>query len=99
MEKKLIRKTVFFKYLGETPPKWKDVKSLFEIQDDDLVRLSFEEDDLGGEWFFEVFRDEIESDDEYNLRLQRNNVWLEHQKEKRHQRYLELKQEFENQNK
>jgi len=99
MKKQLIRKTVFFKYLGETNPKWKDVKSLFEIQDDDLVRLSFEEDDSGGEWFFEVDREEIESDEAYELRLQMYEKWSEAQKEKRHKRYLELKQEFENQNK
>ena len=99
MEKKLIRKTVFFKYLGETNPKWKDIKNLFEIQDDDLVRLSFEEDDLGGEWFFEVEREEIESDEAYELRMGMEKKWSEAQKEKRRKRYIELKEEFENENK
>ena len=98
-EKLIITKTVFFKYLGETGPNWKDIKNLFEIQDDDLVHIGFEDDDLGGEWFFQVDREEIESDEAYELRLRKHEKHLEGQKEKRHKRYLELKEEFENENK
>jgi hypothetical protein len=90
MERKIIKKTVFTKYFGNKQPRWKDVKKLFDIQDEDLVYLDFEE----GEWLFIVEREEIENDEEYELRLNQNKRWVEEQKEKRYKRYLELKEEF-----
>lgn len=90
MERKIIKKTVFTKYFGNKQPRWKDVKKLFDFQDEDLVCLDFEE----GEWLFIVEREEIESDEEYDLRLNRHKQWVEEQKEKRYKRYLELKEEF-----
>ena len=90
MERKITKKTVFAKYFGHEQPRWKDVKKLFDIQDEDLVCLTFEE----GEWLFIVEREEIESDEAYELRLNRDKLWVEEQKEKRYKRYLELKEEF-----
>ena len=96
MERKIIKKTVFAKYFGHEQPRWKDLKKLFDIQDEDLVHLMFEEcdDGSGGEWLFAVEREEIESDEAYELRLNRHKQWVEEQKEKRYKRYLELKEEF-----
>jgi hypothetical protein len=101
MEKKVLRKTVFSKYLGKTPPKWKDVKNLFEIQDDDFIALFYggdenENENYSGEWVMYVERDEIESDEAYELRLNLHERWVKEQKEKKYKKYLELKEEFEN---
>lgn len=96
MEKQLIRKTVFHKYLGEKTPKWKDIKNSFEIEDEDFVAIFYEEDEFGnGEWVINIERDQIESDEAYELRLRTHERWINEQKEKRHKRYIELKEEFE----
>lgn len=95
MERKIIKKTVFSKYFGRKQPRWKDVEKLFDIQDEDFVYLMAEEDEYGNfDWVFHVEREEIESDEEYDLRLNRHKQWVEEQKEKRYKRYLELKEEF-----
>jgi hypothetical protein len=92
MEKKLIRKTVFVKYFNKQQPKWKDVKDAFELQDEHLVRLNYDEDD---EWLFEVEAEELESDEQYNKRLERNQRWIEKEKERKYELFLKLKEEFE----
>lgn len=96
MEKKIIRKTVYTKYFGKTQPKWKDIKDAFEMQDEDLVTLTYDEDDE--DWLFEVGREELESDEEYSARLARLESFNKWQKERKYKEYLELKKEFENVN-
>ena len=92
MEKKLIKKRVFEKYFGKQQPKWQDIKNLFDIQDQDLVSIYHDEQD--DEWFFIVKREELETNEEYNLRLERNDEWFQQQKEKKHKIYLKLKEQF-----
>ena len=94
MEKKLIRKTVFVKYFNKQQPKWKDVKDAFELQDEHLVRLTYDEGDE--DWFFEVKTLKIESDEEYNARLVRRESHNKWQKQQRYKQFLELQKEFEN---
>ena len=99
MERRLTKKTVFSHFFGKKQPQWKDVKNLFDIQDEDFVALFYEGDENEnypyGEWVIYVERDEIESDEEYQLRLNLHERWVKEQKEKRYKKYLELKEEFE----
>jgi hypothetical protein len=94
MEKKLIKKRVFEKYFGKEQPKWKDIKDAFELQDEHLVRLTYDEDDE--DWLFEVETEELESDEEYNARLVRLDSHNKWQKQQRYKQFLELQKEFEN---
>lgn len=97
MERKIIEETVYWEYFKEHP-KWKDIKNKVEFQDDDLVQIAFEESYSGGggEYFFGVVRNRPETDEEYEERINQNKQWEEEQREKRYQRYLKLKEEFEN---
>ena len=96
MERKIISQTVCWKYF-QKQPRWKDVKKLFDIQDEDFICLTFEEshDGSDGEWLFSVERERPETDEEYEKRINRNKQWEEEQKERKYQRYLKLKEEFE----
>lgn len=95
MERKIIAETVYWKYF-QKQPRWKDIQNMVEFQDEDLVCLTFEESyDGGGEWLFSVERERPETDEEYEERINRDKQWEEEQKERKYQRYLKLKEEFE----
>ena len=99
MERKIITKPIDHRYVGKKQPRWKDLKHS-EYQDDDLIYVGYEEDEYGnnGEWFISIERERLETDEEYNERMKRHERFLEDSKKQRYERYLKLKEEFENGN-
>jgi hypothetical protein len=99
MERKIITKPIDHRYVGKKQPRWKDLKHS-EYQEDDLIHIGYEEDEYGndGGWFISVERERLETDEEYNERMKRNERFLEDSKKQRYERYLKLKEEFENGN-
>jgi len=93
--------TVFHKTYGQKQPTWKELKD-FELQDDDLVTISYEEpyysenNSYDGHWFIDVQRQREETDEEYQERIKANEVSKEMLRKNRYQQYLKLKEEFEN---
>jgi len=51
---------------------------------------------MDGHWECRVLRDRLETDEEYNKRLESQEKMVAQLKENRRKRYLELKKEFEN---
>lgn len=92
--------TIFHKTYGQNQPTWKELKD-FELQDDDLVVISYEEpyysenNSYDGHWFIDVQRLREETDEEYEARITANEKYKQELKEKRYQQYLKLKEEFE----
>lgn len=75
--------------------KWSDIKHL-KLEDDDLIRSGWEEDDNGGGYFGEITRMVEETDEQFRKRqadIERDAKWA---KERRLETYLKLKKEFEN---
>jgi hypothetical protein len=93
--------TVFHETYEDAQPTWKELKD-FELQDDDLVTISYEEpyysenNSYAGHWFIDVQRIREETDEEYQERIKANEVSKEMLRKNRYQQYLKLKKEFEN---
>jgi hypothetical protein len=96
MERKIITKPIDHRYVGKKQPRWKDLKHS-EYQDDDLIYVGYEEDGYGnvGEWIISIERERLETDEEYNERMERHERFLEDSKKRRYENYLKLKEEFE----
>jgi hypothetical protein len=94
MERRIVRQQIDERYVGEEQPRWKDLKHS-EYQDDDLINIEYD-DNYDGGWFISVERERLETDEEYNERMKRNERFLEDSKKRRYERYLKLKEEFEN---
>jgi hypothetical protein len=99
MEREIITKPIDHRYVGKKQPRWKDLKHS-EYQDDDLIYVGYEEDEYGNdcEWFISIERERLETDEEYNERMKRNERFLGDSKKQRYERYLKLKEEFEGEN-
>lgn len=99
MERRVIKRNIDHRYVGKKQPRWKDLKHS-DYQDDDLIYVGYEEDEQGnnGEWFISIEREMLETDEEYNKRIERHEKFLEDSKKQRYERYLKLKEEFENDN-
>ena len=114
--KKKITETLKFKVPKDTSHRYKppitfgDLKSVDEIQDDDiLLGYDYEERERTG-WglsnddgvethlvpFVEVKRERWETDDEFDERLQREGKIESEKRKKEYQEYLRLKGLFEN---
>lgn len=101
MEKKKVQKKVFYHFSNE-PITWKDVKD-FQFEDTDILQIGYVDawengtDNSGGDHYeAEVYRMVLETDEEFNKRVEtavKNKEWV---KQKRYARYLELREEFEN---
>lgn len=83
------------------PIKWKDIKH-FHFEDDDIIQVAYVEpwengsDNSGGDHYeVNVTREQVETDDEYNKRLEREQRDAEYLIKRRYQNYLKLKGEFE----
>lgn len=89
--KKLIQIEILRKEFDKRPT-WNDIKKLndIEFEDDDIFTL-FEED---GVWIFSVERIREETDEEYQNRLKRTELVVDHVKKLRYEQYLKLKEEF-----
>lgn len=96
MERKTIKKQIDHRYVGKKQPRWKDLKHS-EYQDDDLIHIGYD-DNYDGGWFVSIERERLETDEEYNERMERHERFLEDSKKRRYENYLKLKEEFENEN-
>lgn len=103
MEKIFKTKEVFNKHNGNRALTWKDVKD-FKFEDDDLIMAGYDEPEHGenyghdGYFYFSVQRQVLETDAEFESRKFSNEREVERQKKNRYERYLKLKEEFENEN-
>lgn len=72
------------------------VKDLIEkhgLHPNDTITVSYDDD---GEIACYAYRDRLETDEEYEKRIQLENLSNEMMKQKRYENYLKLKEEFEN---
>jgi hypothetical protein len=93
---KIKRETQLF-WLGENRLiKWSDIKHL-QLEDDDVIRSSWEEDDDDGRGLYvgEITRMVEETDEQYQKRLSNIEKDKERMKKSRYESYLKLKKEFE----
>jgi len=90
MEKKIIQKTIFW-MTKEKVITWKDIKHI-EFQDNDEIGIQ-ENDD--GSFYACVLRHELETDEEFEERKKILAKMREISRERRYQKYLSLKEEFE----
>ena len=101
--KKKISKTLLYIHPRQDPS-WKDIKN-FPFEDDDLIICQWEEpfysenNSYDGGWVIAISRDVEETGEEYKKRLEREESQKKEIKERRYQNYLNLKKEFENDNK
>ncbi len=74
------------------------------LQDGDVVQSGYEEpfysenESWDGHFYARVIRKRLESDEEYNTRIEEIETYKREAKKRRHETYLKLKQEFENGN-
>lgn len=74
---------------------WSDIKHL-ELEDDDIIRSEWVDDENGGYYMGMITRMVEETDEQFQRRqddLERQAKWA---KEQRFKNYLKLKEEFEN---
>jgi hypothetical protein len=93
---KIKRETQLF-WLGKNRLiKWSDIKHL-QLEDDDVIRSSWEEDDDDGRGLYvgEITRMVEETDEQYQKRLSNIEKDKERMKKSRYESYLKLKKEFE----
>ena len=80
-------------------------KRKIELQDNDILIVShdegYQEEDCLSDphYYFEVIRTREETDEEFQERFKMIEESIKRSKEARHKRYLELKEEFEPENK
>lgn len=79
---------------------WKEIKD-FQFEDDDLVKIEYvepfysENNSYDGHYIFEVIREVLETDEQYEKRIMQNELDREKYRKERYERYLKMKQEFE----
>jgi hypothetical protein len=99
MSKKIIETVVFNKISYKEPIKFSEID--IELQPDDIILQNHEEEYHGSDsghdahWSMTIYRDRLETDEEYEKRLEETKTLQKELKEKRYERYLELKEEFE----
>jgi len=77
---------------------YKEVVKDFIFEPDDYIEAGYryEDENCGSSGFyFVVHRTRMETDDEFNTRIQRENNMRENLKKQRYETYLKLKNEFE----
>lgn len=97
MEKRYNKKNVFSKR-SDSLILWKDVKH-FEFQDDDVIAAGWEERESHEDasfCHFIVTREVLETDEDYERRIKRSEIWNQEKKDEKYKLYLKLKSEFEN---
>ena len=101
MERLIKTKDVFNKHNGNRSITWKDVKD-FKFEDDDIINAGFDPPEYSenyghdGYYYFSVQRQVLETDEEFEARKKHSKMEVERQKKNRYERYLKLKEEFEN---
>jgi hypothetical protein len=91
---KIKKETHIYWHQFNTQLKWGDIKHL-QLEDDDLIYSSWEEDENEGNWGGYITRMVEETDEQFQKRMkdiERQDKWA---KEERLKSYLRLKAEFE----
>lgn len=100
MDKIVITEEIFSERDYKKPIPFSKIKNI--VQDDDIILSGWEEpfysenNSYDGHYYMVVKRNRLETDDEFSKRISDGVKKQEELKEKRYQRYLELKKEFEN---
>lgn len=100
MEKIYKTKTVLDKHSQRQDFKYKDIKD-FLFEDDDIIYAGYREPEEfsdsahDGFYYFTVYREIIETDEEFELRKQNSAKEKERLRKNRYENYLKLKAEFE----
>jgi hypothetical protein len=97
-KEKKIKDRVIFQDNSQEPFTWKDIKHL-DFQDDDEIRSKwvdpyYSEND--GHYNITIIRKQLETDEEFQKRIDREERDLKRRKEDRYNLYIQLKNEFEN---
>jgi hypothetical protein len=100
--KKLIEKQILFLQSDEPIPfnKYKE-----HLEDDDIVQSSYEEpffsenNSCDGFYYVKILRKTLETDEQYEKRLEKSERTKLELKNRRRETYLKLKDEFENEHK
>lgn len=85
---------------SDKPIPFKEYKGVLE--DDDIVNSGYDEGHYSenNSWdpfyYVRATRQVLETDEEYEKRIEENRKFKEELKQRRYERYLELKKEFEN---
>ena len=101
MEKIFKTKEVFNKHSSKRALTWEDIKD-FKFEDGDLIMAGYSEPEYqenyshDGYYYFSVQREVLETDEQFELRKKCSEMEVERQKKNRYERYLKLKEEFEN---
>jgi hypothetical protein len=92
---KIKRETQVYWHQKNSLVKWSDIKNL-ELEDDDVIRSEWVDDDQGGYYIGEITRMVEETDEQFNERIANNERDAKWAKDRRWESYLRLKKEFEN---
>lgn len=93
MEKRILTKEIYYQ-VKDNPFTWGEIKEhshLFE--DKDIVYAAVDENDH--DYFLQVTREVEETDEEFNSRIKRVKESEKRMKERRYEKFIELKAEFE----
>jgi hypothetical protein len=99
-EKKIIHEQVFHKISYKEPIKFKEID--IDLEPDDEILQDFEDEYHGSDhahdahWSMTIFRDRLETDEEFEKRMEELERMRGELKERRRQQYIKLKKEFEN---
>lgn len=89
-----------FRQTKDDPFTWSDIKHI-QFEDNDMIRIEFVEryhsENNGWDDHFSctVIRKVLETDEEFQKRQLKNELFKKEMKEKRYETYLKLKKEFE----
>jgi hypothetical protein len=99
-EKILVDKNVLH-LTKNTKIRWKDLKD-FQFQDDDIIEISYDEgyvsenNSWDAHFYAIVTRPTLETNEEHQRRLKRQEQQKDEMRKRRYESYLKLKEEFEN---
>lgn len=100
-EKRQIEKRIYSNQRISNPFKWVDIKHI-KFEDNDEISIGWEEEYYSeneshdGYYYVRVTRMVIETDEEYQKRLDSEDLANERRRKLRYENYLNLKKEFEN---
>lgn len=100
MKNKLFIKEKVYTLESQKEIQFKEIK--FSILPDDVVITGYEEpyfsedNSYDGYYYFHIYRNRLETDEEYNKRINGIEQFKIEEKNRRYQNYLKLKKEFEN---
>lgn len=100
LKEKKTKQVTIFQDQKYSPITWKDIKHV-DLQDDDELNIQWNEpyysenNSWDGHYSVSIIRNRLETDEEFQKRLEREERDLKRQKEYRYNNYLKLKSEFE----